>query len=320
MDVDSFARWGKGAKGANKGKKGGKGSAASAAHSKGSAKGQTASTDKNKEVECWNCGKKGHRSAECWSKPRAQANPAAAAAAHPKGGGKSKPQKGGHAGRGKGANSLEEQAHDGDVQQPALAGSLELGAFGSDGVAGAYRSPHLDPQGWLRWTYDTGAAITAFPVDACMGTETEPNAANYKTASGELIPDQGGLCVRGLSESGHGIVLEGRKADVHKPLVSAGMVAKKGHVVVLDNDGGYILPRGGKLTQRIQQLIRAEVWKEKLAVPLYKENGTYVGYMKVPVEYMKMNTSASQRTTPLCPVSRTSPGGSVSGGSRRPQA
>ena len=346
MDVDSFARWGKGGKGTDKGKKGGKASAPPAAHPKGGGRSQAASTDKNKEIECWNCGKKGHRSSECWAKPKAQASPGAAAATtafnrhgkspHQAGGsGGGRGKKGGRGGRGKGANSLDEEAHahDDDVQQPALAGSLELSSFGFEGAAGAFHSPHLDPEGWLRWTYDTGAAITAFPVDARIGIETEPNAASYKTASGELIPDQGGLRVQGLSESGRDVTLEGRKADVHKTLVSAGLVAKKGHVTVLDNDGGYILPRGGRLTQRIQQLIRAEVRKEKLAVPLYKEHGTYVGYLKVPMEHMQMDTSSAlagssasavagdgRRASPLCPVSRTSPGSSAPGGPRRPQA
>ena len=48
------------------------------------------------------------------------------------------------------------------------AGSLDLAPFETLG-----RSLRLDPEDWLRWTYDTGAAISAFPVDAKTGTETQ---------------------------------------------------------------------------------------------------------------------------------------------------
>ena len=67
-----------------------------------------------------------------------------------------KPKKG----TSKGACLLEEgdQAAAVDQQpQPALASSLDLASFETPG-----RSPHLDPEGWLRWTYDTGVAISAF--------------------------------------------------------------------------------------------------------------------------------------------------------------
>ena len=64
------------------------------------------------------------------------------------------------------------------------------------------RSPHLDPEGWLRWTYDTGAAIPAFSLDAKIGTETEANECSHKDASGELILDRGGLRVQGTAGYG----------------------------------------------------------------------------------------------------------------------
>ncbi len=59
----------------------------------------------------------------------------------------------------------------------------------------------------MRFTYDTGAAVTAFPLDARMGEETEANEATYKTASGEIIKDQGGLKVQGATEARHRVVL-----------------------------------------------------------------------------------------------------------------
>ena len=86
------------------------------------------------------------------------------------------------------------------------------------------RSPHLDHEGLLRWTYDTGAAIPAFPLDATIGTETQANECSYKTASGELIFDRGGLRVQGTTEKGYGMMFQGRKADIHKTLISASKV------------------------------------------------------------------------------------------------
>ena len=62
------------------------------------------------------------------------------------------------------------------------------------------RSPHLDPEGWLRCTYDTGAAISAFPLDAKIVTETEANRCLYKTASRERSSDHSGLCLQKTSE------------------------------------------------------------------------------------------------------------------------
>ena len=68
------------------------------------------------------------------------------------------------------ANSLEqgEQAAVVEPQaEPALASSLDLAS-----IETPVRSPHPDHEGWLRWTYDAGAAIAAFPLDARTGTET----------------------------------------------------------------------------------------------------------------------------------------------------
>ena len=57
--------------------------------------------------------------------------------------------------------------------QTALASSLDLAS-----IEALVRSPHLDNEGWLRWTYDTGAAISAFPLDSKIGTETQALQVN----------------------------------------------------------------------------------------------------------------------------------------------
>ena len=51
-------------------------------------------------------------------------------------------------------------------QQPQLALASSLS-----------RSLRLHPEGWLRWTYDMGAAISAFPLYAKIGSEMEANVA-----------------------------------------------------------------------------------------------------------------------------------------------
>ena len=74
---------------------------------------------------------------------------------------------------GKGAGSLEqvEQAAVVEPQpQRALASSADLAS-----IEAPVRSPHLDREGWLRWAYDTGAAISAVRLDAKNGTETQAN-------------------------------------------------------------------------------------------------------------------------------------------------
>ena len=132
--------------------------------------------------------------------------------------------------------------------QPALANSPDMAS-----IETPVRSPHLDHKGWLRWTYDTGAAISAFPLDAKIGTETQANDCSYKTASGELITDHGGLRVQGTTEYGCGETFQGRNADVHKTLISASKVHSKGHVVVLDLTGGFFIPYNNTLASKLQQ-------------------------------------------------------------------
>ena len=76
-----------------------------------------------------------------------------------------------------------------------LSDLLELAAFERP-----EESPDVDSERWRRWTYDTVAAISAFPLDVQIGTEPEANGCSCKTASGELISEHGGLRVQGKTE------------------------------------------------------------------------------------------------------------------------
>ena len=116
-------------------------------------------------------------------------------------------------------------------------------------------------------------AISAFLFAARIGTETQAKNCSYKTASCELISDLGGLRVQGTTEYGHGVAFHGRKADVHKTLISASKVHSKGHVAVVDSNGGYIILYNSTLARKIQQLGQKEIVNE-FAIRLYLENGT----------------------------------------------
>ena len=125
---------------------------------------QNPNPNPSKDAVCWHCGRKSHLSAACWSNPK---NQSGSRGTQDKGG-KGKPKNV----TGKGAGSLEqgEQAAVAEPQQqPALASSFLAS------IETLVRSPHLDHEGWLRWTYDTGAAISAFSLDAKIGTETQAN-------------------------------------------------------------------------------------------------------------------------------------------------
>ena len=129
---------------------------------KGKYKNQNPST--KKDVVCWRCGEKGHFSTACCQSPGTSSFPEEG---QPKGGtGKAK------LGTGTEASSLAQGDRAAAAErQPSIASSLDLASCEKSGAS---------PEGWLKWRYHTGAAISAFPLDSkmCIGTET--NVANYK--------------------------------------------------------------------------------------------------------------------------------------------
>ena len=117
MDVDSLTKVinslvkgkGSGGKGKSKGKGKDKGSGG---------KGST-----SKDIVCFNCGKAGHKAAECWSKKKDGSNKGSSKGS--KGGGKKGKSKGKH----KGANSLEEDTGEGAHEEEQPEGELDVGMF-----------------------------------------------------------------------------------------------------------------------------------------------------------------------------------------------
>ena len=78
-----------------------------------------------------------------------------------------------------------------------------------------------------------------------------------------------------------GVSFQGRKAHVHKTLISASKVHSEGRVAVLDSNVGQIIPKNNTLARKIQQLVQEEIVRELFAIRWYLENGTYIGYTKI---------------------------------------
>ena len=81
-----------------------------------------------------------------------------------------------------------------------------------------------------------GALLGAFVLG---GSELELNS--FKTASGEILPDEGQLMWLCFLQDGRKCRLRWNVTDVHKPLISAGRVLGKDTVAILHSSGGSIL-------------------------------------------------------------------------------
>ena len=77
---------------------------------------------------------------------------------------------------------------------------------------------------WIKMNLDTGCAVTSFPMSFQQDSSSS-NGAQYRTASGEIIPDGGEVLFKGYDENRRLRSLGGRAAPVHKVLCSAGAMA-----------------------------------------------------------------------------------------------
>jgi hypothetical protein len=288
MQVDALS-WKGGGKGGKGGKGGGKGGRppgkGQPARGPGGAAGKGAKFD----GECRHCGKYGHKAADCWSK--AAGAPAAKAAGRPapaaprggpKGGPKGGRPKGGKGKRQYGANSLEQ---DGGWQPEAEeheAGSLQMGCF-CDGDSSLCAMALAEPGEYTKFGLDSGAAISAFPLSFLPASAPGQagNGRNYRTASGALLADKGGVKLTMKDENGLERQMPGRLADVHKPLVSQGKVADAGQQTWLTAEGGYLMHKSTPLAKKIQSMVEREAATNRGMLPVYREGGVYNFYMKL---------------------------------------
>ena len=129
-------------------------------------------------------------------------------------------------------------------------------------------------------TLDTGAATTGFPLNFAEQFPVNKCVPNeYRTASGEIISDEGSRTVTGwipgLSQPAR---LTGRVMDIHKPLVSAAQVTQKGFDIWLGGDESIMIPSNGGLAQALRRCYADYVQKYGLkdSVPVRQERGVFV--------------------------------------------
>ena len=161
-----------------------------------------------------NCGRAGHRAADCW-----QDKDKGDRGKHGKGisGKGKKGKKGGYKGKKpRDANCLE--ADDQWAKEDEYdASMLDLGAFTSE----PGRVPRPSVSLWRAMNLDTGAAMSVVPRHWKGNEVGSPSAVRYRTASGAILHDEGRIRIGARTEVGGRANLMARRAGVHKPLISA---------------------------------------------------------------------------------------------------
>ena len=287
MDVDSFqkgkAKGGKGKGGQGRGGSGGGGGAAS-----GGGTGAGKGSHSQFQGYCNNCGKWGRKATDCWQKSSGSAKGS--------GGKKDGGKKGGKGKRKGKAGSLEEDGGAQDEEQPEEESS-GLGSFDSEfepvgdasamdelnTVAANGSALKMGSNEWVRLNVDSGASCTTFPKAWALEGLTG-SGASYKTASGEMIDDLGGVKLKASTESGLLTSITGRVSGVHKTLASAAKIAGAGKDIWMTDTGGYVYPRASEVGKKIKSLLEKEVssgsnWKN--VIPLYQERGVYNMYLQL---------------------------------------
>ncbi|CAK0899207.1 unnamed protein product [Prorocentrum cordatum] len=287
MDVGSFgAPKGKGKGKGKDGKSKGKGKTqepkGKSKSTNGSYSGRTAprSTSGRFDGYCRNCERWGHKASDCWRKEQGSSTRAGTGSATGASAGGKVGSRGGKAG-GKAAGSLEEEP---EAEVAALdMGSLdclELASGSGRGIAAVDLSPFAQDD-WMKFNWDSGAAISAFPRSFAPPTGMKGNGSTYRTASGELVPDEGSLQLKAEDEYGVLRALKGRVTNVHKPLISVGQAAGAGQCSFLGRNGGWIFHEKSPIGKRVVGMLEKEAKAAKhQMLPVYREQGVYNFYLK----------------------------------------
>ena len=288
MDVDAF---GKGSKGKSKGK-GNPSHSFAPKGAKSSGKGKGSGTGKSNashatrfEGTCDNCGKYGHKKAECWSKQQTNNS----STKGPKGDGrKGGDRKGNSKGNAKGARSFETTEPDAEVNvlhmsaitqntQHYRLDADEVNPLGS--IPGGNTGDVVEDE-WVKLNFDTGAAVTAFP-ESLAPDGLQGNGQSYKTATGELTPDKGQVILKGSTENNRRWNLTARVASVHKPLLSASRCVNSGQCVWLSKGGSWMIQDTDVVVKQVERLLWKHANRGKATfIPIYEERGVYNVYMK----------------------------------------
>ena len=254
MDIGAFGKGkgkqskGKHGKGKGKGKQGQEGQ-----HGQDKDK----SKDKTKDsVECWNCGKRGHYSKDCWSKKNTN-----------KGKGKYKP---------KNADTHNLDSKPSDVEPEAEIDELNMSFLDVDALQ--QESEKMRGFEWTKIGVDTGAGKTAWPQSITYGmTIPGDSDLTFRTATGELVKGGKRMHVEGCDDWGSNLRVRGVQAPVCKPLLSVGEYTTKGGVTV-----GYMFHKGSKVAKKIDAWIQKELRDSQYrgCTVAYKENKVCNIYMK----------------------------------------
>eukprot|EP00971_Amphidinium_carterae_P014429 285010-Amphidinium_carterae.1 len=185
--MDTSGLWqtkgGKGGKGKGKGDQKGKQQKQGGGTGKPGAQGGSGAA---KDIVCHNCGRKGHKKTECW---------------RPGGGGGGAANTGN---KGKGKGQAVRAVEGSAAAEPASAGSTDIGAA-SDGGPSRYGS-------WTRLNFDSGCGKTVLPVRYATGKDDKDSSA-YRTASGEVLADQGSATISCMGDNGLPLRVVGRAAE-----------------------------------------------------------------------------------------------------------
>ena len=289
MDLDAFYRF----KGKGKGKNEGKNSSWEQRKDKG----KTSEKDRGKEDrECWNCGKKGHLSKDCWSK-KSDAKGARGTGHKGKGKGKSKS-----------AHTFEAEVTGAATDEP----ETEMGVLDMLRLD-AGKTGKNDGERNGRYTLvnvDTGAGASAWPSDWSAKPLSSSRGIRFRTATGEYVEGGRDVQVTATDEYDQKVRFKAVATGVHKPLLSAGEIVDKGNMILLYADGGYLFKADSALGNAVRRKFEEKASKTdyKGTVRLHKQRGVY--NLKV-----KLDPECSTATHDLCGQEADDRGGAAASSS-----
>ena len=195
--------------------------------------------------QCWNGGKTGHQSKDCWARPQQQQSQGESNSPGKGNDVKGKSgEGGGKKGKSKDAGAPVRNQQTGSpvassvassapqVETSTTVGTIDtIECTASDLCATTMAQQEVVNPRWIAFNVDTGAGGTAWPMNADYAREkiSGPAGRNNKTATGEMVEGEGRFRVRCQSVWVHQLHMTREKTSVHKPLSSAGDVTDRGH-------------------------------------------------------------------------------------------
>ena len=148
---------------------------------------------------------------------------------------------------------------------------------------------------WIRFNYDSGAALTALPVALAEGPPLN-KVGEFITASGaRRLLNFGRVKFDALDEDANARAVRGSVSQVHKPLRAAGEMSRTQDAILWE-EGGFLLPREGPVAKKIREelyWLLPKHGRQGGVLPLYREGNPYNFYLKKrgPAELAPMTTA-----------------------------